>query len=276
MQFWFQKLLLFFIAAIEEIANILYQIVFDTGPFGQALKVIIDLMCQVIQIMIWTWNYVGCYIMKIFVAPLLDAIVNIIEAIVNLIGQGYEVVSGMRQIIDMIYDADCNVSVSCSFPERKQVGLEYGALPVATRCWADYSPEIDSTDAFSCTRSDTCRVSDLNYGNSIDYKTGILLEDGNQIVCDQCPLQPGGVVNTFGCDIYTKQCSCNRPKLERTYCTSNSECLLQGDAASMCALVGDFSTGESYGMLPCSQCMTSQVLFSPSALVCCFFCCVFI
>ena len=46
-------------------------------------------------------------------------------------------------------------------------------------------------------------------------------DDNNQIVCDSCPLQPGGLVNSFGCDIYTKQCTCNRPKLERTYCTSN-------------------------------------------------------
>ena len=28
----------------------------------------------------------------------------------------------------------------------------------------------------------------------------------------------------------------------------------------MCALVSDFSTGESFGTIQCSQCMTSQVL----------------
>lgn len=36
--------------------------------------------------------------------------------------------------------------------------------------------------------------------------------------------------------------------------------MLQGDAASMCALVGDFSTGESFGTTACSQCMTSQAI----------------
>ena len=260
MQFWFQKLITFFIAALEEIANILFQIIFDTGPFGQALKAVVKVLCAVMEILIWIWNNILCHTMKVIVVPLLDALVSIIEAIVMLIGTGSEVVKGMRDLVRIIYDLDCNVTATCHFPDRKEVGLEYGALPVATRCWADYTPEIDSTDAFSCTRSDTCRVSDLKYGESIDYKTGLLLEDGNQVVCDQCQLQPGGVVNSFGCNIYTKQCSCNQPKLERTYCTSNAECLLQGEAASMCALVSDFSTGESYGTLQCSQCVTSQAV----------------
>lgn len=257
-QFWFDRLIQFMIQALEEIANILFQLVFDTGPFGKALKDVISFLCTCIYWIMQAWNHFFCHVAKIILAPLLEIIVSIIEAIVRLIGSGWEAVSGLRKIIRMINDMDCNVTVTCAFPDQKPMGLEYGALPVATRCWADYSPEIDSTDAFSCTRSDTCRVPELVYGKSLDYTTGLLLEDGNQIVCDQCPLQPGGVVNSFGCDVYTKQCTCNRPKLERSYCTSNMECRLQGDAESMCALVGDFSTGESFGTLACSQCMTSQ------------------
>ncbi len=68
---------------------------------------------------------------------------------------------------------------------------------------------MDTSNAFSCTRSDTCRVSDMDYGTSIN-EFGSLVEDGNQVVCDSCPLQPGGLVNQFGCDTYTKQCTCNR------------------------------------------------------------------
>ena len=175
------------------------------------------------------WNYFACHVLKLFVAPLLEIIVGIIGAIVRIIGQGWDAVNFLNKLIQGIYDLNCDVPVECDFPERKARDIQFGALPVATRCWADYSPEIDSTDAFSCTRSDTCRVAGLTYGTTLDYSTGILLEDGNQIVCDQCPLQPGGLVNSFGCDVYTKQCTCNRPKLERTYCTTNEECMLQGN-----------------------------------------------
>jgi hypothetical protein len=37
--------------------------------------------------------------------------------------------------------------------------------------------------------------------------------------------------------------------------------MLQGDSASMCALVGDFSrAGESFGTMPCGECITSQAV----------------
>jgi hypothetical protein len=249
-KFWFDKLVDHIEAAIKELANILYEMVFNTGDFGQALKEVIMALCKIVEIIVLGWNHFACHVLKIFLAPLLDVILQIMKAIVSLIGQGWEVIDGLQNIVRMIYDLNCEVEVSCVFPESKPQGIEFGALPVATRCWADYTPEIDSTDAFSCTRSDTCRVSDLDYGTALDQETGLLLEDGNQIVCDQviylkcvccsalhththmtrfspqCPMQPGGIVNSFGCDIYTKQCTCNRPKIERTYCTTNQAGLI--------------------------------------------------
>ena len=55
------------------------------------------------------------------------------------------------------------------------------------------------------------------------------------------------------------ECFCtHRPKVERTFCTSNQECLLAGDASATCALVGDFSLGTSYGSLPCNLCPSTQ------------------
>lgn len=259
MQFWFTKMLDLFIEALKQISNILYQIVFDIGPLGSALKFILDAICFILKIVLAAWNLWVCPMMKTVVAPILDFLVAIISVLMSLLGGlGQELIKPMQDMVQALYDLECNANIECGMPTSTSKNLEFGALPVATRCWADYSPEIDSTAAFSCTRSDTCRVSDLNYGTTIDYATGLLLEDGNQIVCDQCPLQPGNVVNSFGCDVYTKQCTCNRPKLERTYCTSNGECVLQGDAASMCALVGDFQTGESFGTLQCNQCITSQ------------------
>jgi hypothetical protein len=49
-----------------------------------------------------------------------------------------------------------------------------------------------------------------------------------------------------------------RPRTERTFCTTNQECLLGGQAAPSCALVGDFTLGNSYGSLPCSLCPSSE------------------
>jgi hypothetical protein len=224
MEFYFEMLVNNILAAMEEIANIVFTLIFETGPFGQALQGMVDTLCSIVSMAMQAWNVTGCWIFREVVAPTLGFLVDIMEAIVKLIGQGYEVIVGFRKIVKYIDDMTCEGELLCSRAPKLIKNLEFGALPVATRCWADYTPDIDSTDAFSCTRSDTCRVSDMKYGTSLDASTNILLEDGNQIVCDQCPLQPGGVVNSFGCDVYTKQCTCNRPKLERTYCTSNQVC----------------------------------------------------
>ena len=115
----------------------------------------------------------------------------------------------MFSIINYLAKIKCENPMDCDYPTSQQFDAEFGALPVASRCWADYNPEVDTSNAFSCTPSDTCRVSELDYGSSLN-EMGYLIEDGNQIVCDSCPLQPGNLVNQFGCDTYTKQCTCNR------------------------------------------------------------------
>jgi hypothetical protein len=118
-------------------------------------------------------------------------------------------VDTMNAITDYLDEIDCTRQFECAKAQKSTDSAEFGALPVATRCWADYEPSIDSSSAFSCTPSDTCRVGTLDYGATID-EFGDLLQDENQIVCDSCPMQPGGLVNQFGCDAYTKQCTCNR------------------------------------------------------------------
>jgi len=75
------------------------------------------------------------------------------------------------------------------------------------------------------------------------------------VVCDKCPIQPGGLVNQFGCDTFTKQCTCNRPVRDRTSCVTNFECQFNSDeSTSTCSLVNDFTLGNSYGSLECNQC----------------------
>jgi hypothetical protein len=66
-------------------------------------------------------------------------------------------------------------------------------------------------------------------------------------------------MNRYGCDTYTKQCTCNRMKTTVDSCTRNSECELQGTSAPQCALVSDFTTGRSYGTLLCQTCPSRPV-----------------
>ena len=139
----------------------------------------------------------------------LRAVASIIAKIVYFFRLNDAILDQIYMIINYLAKIKCDETLSCDYPSSSKTDVEFGALPVATRCWADFSPELDTSNAFSCTASDTCRVSELNFGNSLnDY--GLLVEDGNQVVCDACPLQPGGLVNQYGCDTYTKQCTCNR------------------------------------------------------------------
>ena len=143
------------------------------------------------------------------VVPALKFLTSILSKIIYFFKLDTAILDSLYSIVNYMGKIQCNETLSCDYPTSEKYDPEFGALPVATRCWADYSPEIDTSNSFSCTPSDTCRVSDLDYGTTLD-EFGNLVEDGNQIVCDSCPLQPGGLVNQFGCDVYTKQCTCNR------------------------------------------------------------------
>ncbi len=143
------------------------------------------------------------------VVPAVRSLARIIAKIVYFFKLDDGIVDTLYSIVGYMAKLQCNETINCDYPSTEVVDAEFGALPVATRCWADYSPEIDTTNSFACTPSDTCRVSSLDYGTTLD-EFGTLTEDGNQIVCDSCPIQPGGLVNQFGCDTFTKQCTCNR------------------------------------------------------------------
>ncbi len=148
-------------------------------------------------------------LIKPFVIPAIQLLTSIIAKIVYLFHMDDHILDLLYQIIYQMKRIKCNETVDCMYPTSNKYDVEFGALPVATRCWADYDPEVDTSNSFACTASDTCRVSNLDYGETLN-SYGFLVEDGNQMVCDACPLQPGGLINQFGCDTYTKQCTCNR------------------------------------------------------------------
>jgi hypothetical protein len=208
--FWFNKIITSIIEVVKQMANLVFDLVFTLGPLGSAMKTIIEFMCKIIQIILWIWNETACkFLIKPIIVPVIRIIARIIAKIVYFFKLNDAVLDMMFEIVNYLAKIKCNETISCSYPTPNPMDPEFGALPVASRCWADFNPEIDTSNSFSCTASDTCRVAEFTYGESID-EFGQLVEDGNQIVCDSCPLQPGGLVNQYGCDTYTKQCTCNR------------------------------------------------------------------
>lgn len=258
-EFWFLQLVTTTVEAIKQFGEMIFRMIFNMGEFGKVMKKIVQACCLFIDFLVLIWNYTGCQVLKNVIAPLVKSLAHLISSVANFFNTGKDISRFLWTIHQSLQMLTCDYKpMDCNMDISVKQSVEFGALPVASRCWADFSPELDASDSFACTRSDTCRVSELSYGTTID-EYGFLKEDGNQIVCDACPLQPGGLVNSFGCDVYTKQCTCNRPKIQRTYCTSHQECQLQGEAAASCALVGDFQRPENtYGTMPCNSCPTSQ------------------
>jgi hypothetical protein len=108
---------------------------------------------------------------------------------------------------------------------------------------------VDDTSSYACSASDTCSSSTLDYGQT---------DNERQNICGACPRTAGGEVNQYGCDTYSKQCTCSRPNTVADRCTTNSECEIQGSDPTHCALVNDFTTGASYGTLQCQACPSTN------------------
>jgi hypothetical protein len=230
-QFWFVSLVNILYESIREGANLVFRIIFDSGGFGTAFKEVLVAVCNFINMLMVIWNNTGCVILREVISPIVGFLIDILDAIIRLFApDSSQIISLLRDVQDTISNMDCNMSVPCHAPKQTPYDEQDGALPVATRCWADYVPGVDDTDALSCTRSDTCRAS---YGPGSGISTeefgSIVASTGSdqELLCYSCPIQMGGYINRFGCDTITKQCTCNRPKRERTHCTANEQCLIQ-------------------------------------------------
>ena len=112
-----------------------------------------------INFVIWIWNNTACIAIKEVILPLLRALVGLIAGIISFFNGDSGIVRFMYTIIHYMEMMTCDFYINCNFEQTPTKNIELGALPVASRCWVDYSPEIDASDSFACTRSDTCRVS---------------------------------------------------------------------------------------------------------------------
>lgn len=252
-QFWFVKLILLLSESLKQIANLFFRVIFDSGGFGSAMKTIIELLCQFANFIIVVWNWTGCVFARDVVNPILGFLINILRPIISLFSpDDGGIIALLLEINRAIDGLTCDYSLNCTYPDTDKIKSPTGALPVASSCWADYVPGVDESDAFSCSRSDTCRVSTLESGvTALEF--GGLADSNREVLCDSCPTQqaPGNAINQYGCDTMTKQCTCNRPKREKTFCTSNDQCYLKG---AICSLVNDYSTGAGYGSTECASC----------------------
>ena len=79
-------------------------------------------------------------LIKPLVIPCLQFLADIISKIVYFFRLDDKILNSLFQMVAYISKIQCNESISCQFPSSDKITNEFGALPVATRCWADFSP----------------------------------------------------------------------------------------------------------------------------------------
>jgi hypothetical protein len=259
LEFWFIRLMTMLADSITAIANLMFRMVTDSPGLGQAMKELINLLCATVQVLYDIYNITVCPILTNIVRPI---IIKLKELISSFPGHDPSIVTDLEKI-QRTLDLSCNEQFPCIQVETEVSAQELGVLPVTSRCWADYTPGVDDLSSFSCASSDTCTNADLSFGQTnLDF--GGIADSGRQVLCNSCPRTSNPDINRFGCDTYTKQCSCSRPKTTVTSCTSNEECQMQG-LETQCALVSDFTTGKGYGTLGCQTCTQAVCLISDGA-----------
>lgn len=159
-QFWFVSLVGVVGDSIQQGANLVFRIVFDSGGFGSAFKQALLRICEVVNFAMQVWNVTFCQLAREVIAPIVGFLVDILNPVISFFSPGSgEITSLLRDVQASIANMDCSLSLPCYEPRSTPFDEPDGALPVATRCWADYVPGVDDTDALSCTASDTCRAS---------------------------------------------------------------------------------------------------------------------
>jgi hypothetical protein len=180
-QFYFLKLVQLTFESMKEIANLIFQMIFDMGGFGEAMKIILKMLCEFANIVYQAWNWTGCWLCKNIINPIVSALIDILRPVLAMFSPAgkyiylFFIIFSIRSLniisyitgngilgflifIKRLIDGfTCSGRIPCDFADRAPSYRPLGTLPVASRCWADYSPEVDESDTFSCTRSDTCR-----------------------------------------------------------------------------------------------------------------------
>ena len=59
LDFWFNKLVLVMVDSIKQLANMLFNLIFSTGPLGLVMKTIVQWLCKTMSFILWVWNETG-------------------------------------------------------------------------------------------------------------------------------------------------------------------------------------------------------------------------
>ena len=181
-EFWFMQLVMIIFDSLKEIGNLLFRIISDTGGIGDAMKTIVNLLCQFVNVMLDIYNNILCDIMKNVTLPICRIFLNILRPIISFFGGDTSIFDLLDKIIHAIDSSSCNMKWECSHLGVNLPTQLMGVLPVSSRCWADYTPNVDDASSYSCSRSDTCSRADLSYGVTNQVKTLPICAQTNQSV----------------------------------------------------------------------------------------------
>jgi hypothetical protein len=59
LEFWFNELIIKIVESVKQLANLLFNMIFSTGPLGSVMKTILQWVCKILQTIIWIWNETG-------------------------------------------------------------------------------------------------------------------------------------------------------------------------------------------------------------------------
>jgi hypothetical protein len=62
LEFWFNKLIIIMVELIKQLANMLFNLIFSTGPLGSVMKTIVMWLCKLMQFILEIWNATGVYV----------------------------------------------------------------------------------------------------------------------------------------------------------------------------------------------------------------------
>lgn len=248
-----EEILLYLKLILEEIKDLVDQFgnfvleVLLRSPWGENIRNIIYELCKVVNSILDIIDKVICPILRAvhwFVQQVVEGLRKIRD--VSILGGKpfYGVMNPIVTVIQKIVDvfgeiAKCSWtnSVPCSRVQL-ETSQQDGTLPTPTRCWTQYVANLGDENVLSCTGADTCED-----------------EQGNRVVCDQCPIASTGVMD-YGCDPIRKVCKCGVPVNERTQCTAHHQCLDDRDA--QCSFM-DSGSEQTFGTVPCSSCATRSM-----------------
>lgn len=218
--YWFQELVRDMGQALKAWGDMIFKMIFENSPLGDALKVVVQAICAMVSwIVNDVWKGFFCPIAEKILPPLLNFVMGVLDTVKKAleginsvtcalgfcIEAGESITGAITSIDDFKRHIEnggleCNKRFNDICFSRTNATAEDAALPVATRCWSGYQPSVGDASALSCTRADTCF-------NPVT---------GAQTLCDACPLQQGEDFLSFACSSLTKRCTCGVQRFERT------------------------------------------------------------